>query len=204
MRQRIARGIALGLARFLADDAAAPDAGDDLEPFVAALDGGGAVAVPTDTVYGLACAAHLPDACARDAGAQGPRPLEADQHHRRLPRPSSHDACSPELTGRAGGAGPSRLLPGPVTRRRARTPAAASAGCAVTTRRGSACACRVLDPALARAIDRVGAIAATSANMAGGADPASLDEVPDELLDRSRSRSTRAATPAASPRPSST
>ncbi len=40
----------------------------------------------------------------------------------------------------------------------------------------------VLDPGLAAAIDRVGAIAATSANLAGGDDPSSLDAVPDALL----------------------
>ena len=40
----------------------------------------------------------------------------------------------------------------------------------------------VLDPGLAAAIDRVGAIAATSANLAGGDDPSSPDAVPDALL----------------------
>ena len=37
-------------------------------------------------------------------------------------------------------------------------------------------------PSIATAIERVGAIAATSANLAGGPDPTALDEVPDELL----------------------
>jgi L-threonylcarbamoyladenylate synthase len=42
----------------------------------------------------------------------------------------------------------------------------------------------VLHPALAAAIDRIGAVAATSANLSGGADPSSLDEVPAELAER--------------------
>ena len=41
-----------------------------------------------------------------------------------------------------------------------------------------------LAPALAAAIDRIGAVMATSANLHGGPDPASLDDVPAAILDR--------------------
>ena len=153
---------------------------DDLEPFVAALAGGSAVLLPTDTVYGLACAAHLPDACARMLRLK----------HRDLSRPTSIVAGSletvletvlPELAGRAGQQA-RRLLPGPVTLvvpnpggryRWLCGPDPARIGLRVP----------VLHPALAAAIDRVGAIAATSANLSGDADPSSLDEVPAELAE---------------------
>ena len=86
---------------------------DDLDPFVAALAAGRATVLPTDTVYGLACAAHLPDACERAL-----RIKERD-----LTKPTSVIAASldtvfatvlPELLGRAG-VRARRLLPGPVT-----------------------------------------------------------------------------------------
>jgi L-threonylcarbamoyladenylate synthase len=154
---------------------------DDLEPLVAALAGGRAVLVPTDTVYGLACAAHLPDACERMLQLK----------HRDLSRPTSIVAGSleavfetvlPELPGPAG-VQARRLLPGPVTlvvpnpARRFRWlcgPDPSRIGLRVP----------VLHPALAAAIDRIGAVAATSANLSGGADPSSLDEVPAELAER--------------------
>jgi L-threonylcarbamoyladenylate synthase len=154
---------------------------DDLEPLVAALADGRAVLIPTDTVYGLACAAHLPDACERMLRLK----------HRDLSRPTSIIAGSletvfetvlPELLGRAG-AQARRLLPGPVTLvvpnpggrfRWLCGPDPSRIGLRVP----------VLHPALAAAIDRIGAVAATSANLSGGADPSSLDEVPGELAER--------------------
>ena len=47
---------------------------EDLEPLVGALRAGQAVAIPTDTVYGVACAAHLRESCERLLRAKG-RPL---------------------------------------------------------------------------------------------------------------------------------
>lgn len=47
---------------------------EDLGPLVAALEAGRAVAIPTDTVYGLACAAQDREACERLSRAKG-RPL---------------------------------------------------------------------------------------------------------------------------------
>jgi L-threonylcarbamoyladenylate synthase len=154
---------------------------DDLDPFVAALAAGRAAVIPTDTVYGLACAAHLPDACERTLRIKG----------RDLSKPTSIVAASletvfttvlPELLGRAG-VQARRLLPGPVTvvvpnpGRRFRWlcgPDPSRIGLRVP----------VLAPSIAAAIDRIGAIAATSANMVGQPDPSSYDEVSEAILSK--------------------
>jgi L-threonylcarbamoyladenylate synthase len=154
---------------------------DDLEPLVEAFLAGRAGLLPTDTVYGLACAAHLPDACERMLAIK----------HRDLSKPTSIIAASletvfatvlPELLGRTG-VRARRLLPGPVTvvvpnpGRRFRWLCGAD-----PSRIGIRVP--VLAAPVAAAIDRVGAIAATSANLAGEPDAVSLDEVPDEILER--------------------
>jgi len=160
-------------------DLAVPDC--DLEPLIEALLAGKSVVIPTDTVYGLACAAHLPDACERTLRLKG----------RDLSQPSAVMAASletvfstvlPELLGRAG-ARARLVLPGLVTvivpnpSRRFRWLCGSDS---------SSIGLRVPDlaPALAAAVDRVGAVMATSANLHGGPDPASLDDVPAEILDR--------------------
>jgi L-threonylcarbamoyladenylate synthase len=152
---------------------------DELEPLVDALAAGRSVLIPTDTVYGLACAARLPGACARMLQLK----------HRDLSKPTSIIAASletvletvlPELPD-AVALQARRLLPGPVTL------VVPNPGCRFRWLCGSdpsriGLRVPVLDAALATAIDQIGAVAATSANLAGGADPSSLDEVPDELL----------------------
>jgi tRNA threonylcarbamoyl adenosine modification protein (Sua5/YciO/YrdC/YwlC family) len=153
--------------------------GDDLEPLVRALAEGESVVLPTDTVYGLACAAHLPDACEATLGLK----------ERDASKPTSIIAASlevlfgmllPELDG-VPLARATRLLPGRVTvvlpnpGRRYPWLCGADPG-RIGVR------VPVLLPAVADAIDRVGAIAATSANLAGEADPVTLDEVPDEIM----------------------
>jgi L-threonylcarbamoyladenylate synthase len=151
----------------------------DLEPLVTALLAGRLVVLPTDTVYGIAAAAHLPDACdrlhrlkQRDAGQ--PIALVCGSLD------TVFTTVLPELHGR-NGVRASRLLPGQLTLvvpnpgRRFRWlcgPAPDKVGIRVPQ----------LDPRLAAAIDRVGAVAATSANLHGGPDPARLDDVPAELL----------------------
>jgi L-threonylcarbamoyladenylate synthase len=157
------------------------DPGADLEPLVAALVAGQTVVIPTDTVYGLACAAHRPEACERTLRLKA----------RDLAQPTAILCASlatlfttalPELFGHAG-VRARRLLPGPVTlvvpnpSRRFRWlcgPAPDRIGVRVPE----------LETRLAAAIDRVGPLLATSANLHGGPDPRSLDEVPPALLER--------------------
>jgi L-threonylcarbamoyladenylate synthase len=152
--------------------------GDDLMPFVRALEAGEATVLPTDTVYGLACAAHLEAACERTLGLK-----ERDRSKPTSIIVASVDglfAVLPELDGRAA-AQAQRLLPGAVTVV-VPNPAKRFAWlCGDDPARVGVRVPRLL-PSIAAAIERVGAIAATSANLAGEPDPAALDEVPDALL----------------------
>ena len=149
----------------------------DLAPFTAALAAGEAVLLPTDTVYGLAAAARLEHACTRMLSLKT----------RDLTKPtsilcgslSSLEASLPELDERSLTLA-RRLLPGAVTlvlpnpdRRFPWLcgPDAARIGVRVPA----------LIPAVALALEQAGPVAATSANPAGGRDPASLAEVPAEL-----------------------
>jgi L-threonylcarbamoyladenylate synthase len=145
-----------------------------------ALRRGGLAIVPTDTVYGIGCAAELADACARlyeckSRPADQPTALVLGSVARLL------EQALPELTGRAG-ALCRRVLPGPVTlivpnpgRRFAHL-------CGATpTRIG------VRVPLLAAEVaglaDSVGGLALTSANLRGEDAPARLTDVPAELRD---------------------
>ena len=137
--------------------------------------------LPTDTVYGLACAAHLPDACERALRIKG----------RDLTKPTSVIAASldtvfatvlPELLGRAG-VRARRLLPVPGDRRRAEprttVPLAvrarpladrpARAGAAAVDRRGDRS-----DRCHRRNVGEP----------PGEPDPASLAEVPEAILSK--------------------
>jgi L-threonylcarbamoyladenylate synthase len=148
-----------------------------VEEAVEAIRSGHPVVLPTDTVYGL---------CADSYRA---RPVERLRRLKGTPeaQPISLLAAEldvildaiPELRGRA--ALISRaLLPGPYTlvlanpAQRFRWLAGAD-----PTKIGI----RVPDlPGEPRAVlDRVGAVAATSANVHGGKDPASVDEIPEEI-----------------------
>ncbi|MBA2332883.1 MAG: threonylcarbamoyl-AMP synthase [Actinobacteria bacterium] len=144
---------------------------------VAALRAGMLAIVPTDTVYGLAAD---PDSegsvrsLSRLKGRDEAQPIAlvaAD-----LERLLEH---VPELVGRAGEIARS-LLPGPYTlvlsNPAGRYPWLAGS-------RPATIGIRIpkLDGVGGELLDRVGAIAATSANLTGGADPRTLDEVPAEL-----------------------
>lgn len=148
----------------------------EVELAVQAIRGGRLAVVPTDTVYGLASSPdeepvrRLYDAKGR--GARQPTALVAANLDVLLEH-------IPELGGRAGliaGA----LLPGPYTlvlgnpARRYGWLAGASP---------EAIGVRVPDLAGPgrELLDRVGALAATSANLPGGPDPRTLDDVPGEL-----------------------
>jgi L-threonylcarbamoyladenylate synthase len=150
----------------------------DVEAAIAALRGGDAVVIPTDTVYGLAGTADTP--AGRDAvyaikgrDEQQPSALvcaSVDALLERLPELREHEARV-----RA-------LLPGPYTLL-VRNPEERFpwlCGSDPTT-----LGVRVPDvtgPA-AEVLSAAGAVVATSANLPGGPEPGSLDDVPQALLD---------------------
>jgi tRNA threonylcarbamoyl adenosine modification protein (Sua5/YciO/YrdC/YwlC family) len=154
---------------------------DDLGPLVEALRAGASVVLPTDTVYGLACAAQLRDACERTLALKG----------RDLSKPTSILGASlsvvfTRVLGDPGGRAVEqarRLLPGPVT---VIVPNPAGLFPWLCGDDPSRIGVRipVLLPGVADAIDGVGVIAATSANLAGQPDPVTLQEVPDAILSR--------------------
>jgi L-threonylcarbamoyladenylate synthase len=144
---------------------------------VEALRAGQSVVLPTDTVYGL---------CATPYRSQ-----PAEQLYRLKGRNEQHPLallatdldmifeCVPELRGRAGQIARA-LLPGPLT---LVLPNPAWRFQWLGGSRPDTIGIRV--PELAgdaeAVVRRIGAVAATSANLTGGPDPKSLDEVPDEI-----------------------
>lgn len=152
-------------------------AGDDLAPLVAALAAGELVAIPTDTVYGLACAAHDADACARLARVKGRDPGKPSALLAGTVASLLADVL-PELPA-AVATQVRRLLPGPLTlvlpnpgRRYPWLCGDEPARIGVRV--------PALPGALAAAIARVPAVLATSLNEAGEA-PATRLEVPPAL-----------------------
>jgi L-threonylcarbamoyladenylate synthase len=148
----------------------------EVELAVRAIRGGRLAVVPTDTVYGLAAS---PDEepvrrlyNAKGRGARQPTALVAANLDVLLEH-------VPELNGRAGRIA-GALLPGPYTLVLANP--ARRYGWLAGARPG-AIGVRVpdLEGPGRELLDRVGAIAATSANLPGGPDPRRLEEVPDEL-----------------------
>jgi L-threonylcarbamoyladenylate synthase len=150
-----------------------------VEAVVAAVRAGEPAILPTDTVYGLCCDPYRGEPVRRAYELKG-RPPE---------QPSALLAadvellleCLPELRGRAGTV-VRALLPGPYT---LVLPNPAGRFRWLTGGRPGPIGVRV--PELAgdarAALDRLGAVMATSANLRGGPDPRRLDEVPPELLD---------------------
>lgn len=151
----------------------------DVERAVAAIEAGEPVVIPTDTVYGLACAPDREDAVRR-----------LSELKRRSPgQPIALVAASidvlvagvPELQGR-GEALCRALLPGPYTlvlpNQGRRFPWLAGA-------RPETIGVRVPDVSgIAQDfLARVGIVAATSANRHGQRDPRSLEDVPPEIHD---------------------
>lgn len=146
---------------------------------LAALRRGEPIVLPTDTVYGLAA---LPFSAA---------PVERLSILKRRPpeRPIALLAADvetllelvPELGGRAERLARA-LLPGPFT---LVLPNPARRFPWLSGRRAETIGVRVPDlPDVATAVVAgAGAVAATSANLTGGRDPAALDEIPRELLD---------------------
>jgi L-threonylcarbamoyladenylate synthase len=146
---------------------------------VAALRAGQTVILPTDTVYGLCADAYREAPVRRLARLKGrdesvPTALLAADLDAIL------DAV-PELRGRAA-VMCRKLVPGPYT---LVVPNPASRFRWLTGANPLAIGIRVPDlPDEARAVvERVGCVAATSANVHGGRDPARVEDIPDELTD---------------------
>ena len=144
---------------------------------VTAIRAGQAVILPTDTVYGLC--------------ADGYREAPALRLYKLKGRPESMPVALlaaevdvildavPELRGRAGVLARA-LLPGPYTLVLPNPSRRFRWLCGTTPDRIGV---RVpeLPPAARAVLDRVGALAATSANLHGGPEPAGLEDVPPEL-----------------------
>jgi tRNA threonylcarbamoyl adenosine modification protein (Sua5/YciO/YrdC/YwlC family) len=159
---------------------------EDLGPLVAALLVGATVAIPTDTVYGLACAAHDRAACEALLRSKG----------RSMTKPSAIvagtvegalTAVLPDLPAVAADR-IRRLLPGPLT---LVVPNSSHRYRWLCGEEPDRIGLRVpdLDPRLATAIDRVPALLLTSANVAGAppavafADLAPVAEIATVALD---------------------
>ena len=123
---------------------------------IAALRAGRAVILPTDTVYGLCALPEHEDVLYELKGRDRSKPvalLAADVAALVSARPD----LDPSLLG--------RYLPGPYTL------VFGSVGVRVPD----------LPPAAADVVRAVGVVAATSANLSGGADPRRVDEIPEEI-----------------------
>jgi L-threonylcarbamoyladenylate synthase len=140
---------------------------------VAAIRAGEPVVLPTDTVYGLCADAASEEAVARLyrlKGRQGGQPTALVAH--------AADAvvqAVPELRGQP-------LLPGPYT---LILPNPARRLPWLTGERPETIGVRLpaLSDEAAAVLQQVGAVAATSANLPGGPDPRSIDDIPRELRD---------------------
>ena len=149
----------------------------DVDDAVAAIESGRLAIVPTDTVYGLATTPHSEDAVGRLYLAKGRaerQPTALVVRDLELLR-----ECLPELDGvreRVARA----LLPGSYT---LVLPNPARRFPWLTGSRPETIGVRV--PALTgpagELLARVGALVATSANLPGGSDPRTLDDVPEQL-----------------------
>ena len=145
-----------------------------------ALRAGGLAILPTDTVYGIGCAAGHCDACARlyackSRGRDQPTAVVLGSVATLL------EDVLPGLTGRAGGLC-RRVLPGPVTLV-VPNPAGRFAHLCGATPDRIGVRVPVLAAAVAALADAAGGLALTSANLRGGPPPDRLADVPAELRD---------------------
>lgn len=146
---------------------------------VSAIRSGKVVIMPTDTVYGLACSPYTPD------------PVERLSKLKQRPpdQPISLVAndidmlfeCVPELRGRSGTI-ITALLPGPYT---LVLPNPAKRYRWLTGLRPDTIGVRVpeLEGYGKQVLERVGAVAATSANLHGAPEPTTVSDIPQELID---------------------
>jgi L-threonylcarbamoyladenylate synthase len=141
------------------------------------LSGGGLAVLPTDTVYGIACAAADADACRRIYALKARPPAQAT-----AVMLGSVDCLLARLPGmgETAAAACRALLPGPYTLV-VPNPAGEFAYLCGDAADRIGVRVPVLDPVVAHLADACGGIAITSANERGGPDPARLDDVPSSL-----------------------
>jgi L-threonylcarbamoyladenylate synthase len=153
-------------------------ASQTLDTAVSALRAGQTVILPTDTVYGL-CVDAYHDAPIRRLLRQKKRPKEIPVALVASDLEVILDAL-PELRGRAAVLARA-LLPGPYT---LVLPNPAQRYRWLTGTRPDTIGVRVPDlPAETREVlDAFGAVAATSANIHGGTDPARVEDIPESVL----------------------
>ncbi|MGZ8697932.1 MAG: L-threonylcarbamoyladenylate synthase [Gaiellaceae bacterium] len=148
-----------------------------IDEAVAAVRAGELVVMPFDTVYGLAADPHQEEPVQRLYTLKGREETE----------PSALVAwdfdclleCVPEIRGRAASLA-RLLLPGPVTLILP-NPAHRFRWLAGTNPEAIGVRVPAFGGPGAEVLERVGAVAATSANHPGGRDPKRLDEVPEEI-----------------------
>lgn len=151
--------------------------GDGIEAAAEAIRRGRPVILPTDTVYGLCASPYRSEPVERlyrlkrRDGTQPTAIVAADVE--------MLFECVPELRGRAGTI-VRALLPGPYTLVLP-NPARRFRWLTGTTPEAIGVRVPLLPQPAASVLSLVGAVAATSANLPGGPDPARLEDVPDEL-----------------------
>ncbi len=150
-----------------------------IEEAVEAIRAGKPVVLPTDTVYGLCTTPYHGEPVRQLSRLKG-----RDESQPIALVASSIEVlfdCVPELFGRSGSI-IRALLPGPYT---LVLPNPARRYPWLSGARPDTIGVRVpeLEGPAEQVLGRVGAVAATSANLHGGPDPRSLDEVPAELRD---------------------
>jgi L-threonylcarbamoyladenylate synthase len=150
----------------------------DLGPLTSALAGGACAVIPTDTVYGLVCDAASAVACERLGALKQRDPRQpstvmfttVDAADERLLAPLEEVLAGRARTLLARGA--TVLIP---------NPGGLYAHLCGDDPQRIGVRVSVFPQALADALAPLGAILATSANLHGGSDPRTLDEVPAEL-----------------------
>jgi L-threonylcarbamoyladenylate synthase len=151
----------------------------EVDHAIAALGAGEPVVLPTDTVYGLCANPYSEEPVRRAYRLKGrdelqPSALLASDVDMLL-------ECLPELRSRVGPV-LRALLPGPLT---LVVPNPARRYRWLTGSRPDTIGVRVpkLPEAAAEVLSRAGSMMATSANLAGGPDPARLEDVPEQILE---------------------
>ena len=149
------------------------------EDAVAALRAGQLVVLPTDTVYGLCCDGYREAPFHRLLKLKG-RPETMPVALLACELDAILDAV-PESRGRAAVAARA-LLPGPYTLVLP-NPARRFRWLCGTTPEAIGVRVPDLPPEASAVVERVGIVAATSANAHGGPDPARLEDVPEEIAE---------------------